>query len=165
MDRGPVGDPRRPSALGWGGWKQEPLQGALIQGLWQGPRPAGGLGPTDVLGDGWPAHAEAASDLAVAEPARPFETSHFSDLTHGEPLRRHLLLPPRLSKAQDTDGDASVAAGSKTLCGGGRLPVESVAALLWNQWQLSCGTGGSFGVESVAGFTWNRWQLWRGIRR
>src|SRR5437870_13705235 len=39
-----------------------------------------------------------------------------------------------------------------------------MAGLLWNQWQLSCGTGGSFAVESVAGFTWNRWQLWRGIR-
>jgi hypothetical protein len=24
-----------------------------------------------------------------------------------------------------------------------------VAGLLWNQWQLSCGTGGSFGVEYV----------------
>ena len=74
MDRGPVGYQRRPSALGWGGWKQEPLQGPLIQGLRQGPRQAGGLGPTDVLGDGRPAHAEAASDLAVAEPAPPFET-------------------------------------------------------------------------------------------
>jgi hypothetical protein len=39
-----------------------------------------------------------------------------------------------------------------------------MAGLLWNQWQLSCGTGGSFAVESVAGFTWNQWQLWRGIR-
>jgi hypothetical protein len=43
--------------------------------------------------------------------------------------------------------------------------MESVAAVLWNQWQLSGGTGGSFGVESVAGFTWNRWQLSRGIRK
>ena len=42
--------------------------------------------------------------------------------------------------------------------------MESVAALPWNQWQRSCGTGGSFAVESVAGFTWNRWQFWRGIR-
>src|SRR5215831_13313671 len=47
---------------------------------------------------------------------------------------------------------------------GGSLPMESVAGLLWNQWQLSCGTDGSFAVESVAGFTWNQWQLCRGIR-
>jgi hypothetical protein len=38
-----------------------------------------------------------------------------------------------------------------------------VAGLLWNQWQLSCGTGGSFAVESVAGFAWNRWQDSPGI--
>jgi hypothetical protein len=30
---------------------------------------------------------------------------------------------------------------------GGRLVLESVAALLWNQWQDSPGIGGSFGVE------------------
>jgi len=47
------------------------------------------------------------------------------------------------------------------LCRGisGRLPVESVAALPWNQWQLSCGTGGSFRVESVAGLAWNTQQV------
>jgi hypothetical protein len=39
-----------------------------------------------------------------------------------------------------------------------------VAALPWNQRQLSSGIGGSFAVESVAGFPWNRWQFWRGIR-
>src|SRR6516164_7295688 len=54
--------------------------------------------------------------------------------------------------------------GYRHPCRGGSLPMESVAALLWNQWQLSCGTDGSFAVESVAGFTWNQWQLCRGIR-
>ena len=37
------------------------------------------------------------------------------------------------STAQETDGDASVAVGSKTLCGGGRLLVASGAAVLWHQ--------------------------------
>jgi hypothetical protein len=47
---------------------------------------------------------------------------------------------------------------------GGRLVMESVAAFARNRWQLSRGIGGSLRVESVAGFTWNRWQLSRGIR-
>ncbi|MGE3540211.1 MAG: hypothetical protein AB7N91_22580, partial [Candidatus Tectimicrobiota bacterium] len=46
----------------------------------------------------------------------------------------------------------------------GRIHLERAAALPWNQWQRSGGTGGSFAVESVAGFTWNRWQLCHGIR-
>ena len=82
------------------------------------------------------------------------------------------VLPLGLRKAQDTEGFARRRISSKPcvgwqLCRGisGRLPVESVAGLLWNQWQLWRGTGGSFAVESVAGFTWNRWQLWRGIRK
>src|SRR5215207_3728085 len=47
---------------------------------------------------------------------------------------------------------------------GGRLAMESVAALSWTGWQLCYGIGGSFAVESVAAFAWNRWQLCRGIR-
>src|SRR5262249_46846487 len=42
--------------------------------------------------------------------------------------------------------------------------MESVAALPWNQWQLSCGIGGRLAMESVAAFVWNRWHLCRGIR-
>src|SRR5437762_10240805 len=40
---------------------------------------------------------------------------------------------------------------------------DGVAALPWNQRQLSPGIGGSFAMESVAAFVWNRWQLCRGI--
>jgi hypothetical protein len=69
-----------------------------------------------------------------------------------------------LRKAQDTDGYVSVAVGSKTLVGGGRLPVESVAAFAWNRRQLCHGISGNFRVESVAALLWNQWQLWRGIR-
>jgi transposase len=43
--------------------------------------------------------------------------------------------------------------------------VESVAGLLWNQWQLSCGTGGSFAVESVAALAWNTQRPKRGRKR
>ena len=41
---------------------------------------------------------------------------------------------------------------------GGSLPVESVAALPWNQWQLCRGISGSFRVEWVAALPWNQWQ-------
>ena len=37
MDRGPVGDQTCPRGRGWGGWKQEPLEGGIIQGFRQGP--------------------------------------------------------------------------------------------------------------------------------
>ena len=46
---------------------------------------------------------------------------------------------------------------------GGSLPMESVAALLWNQRQPSHGIGGRLAMESVAAFVWNRWQLCCGI--
>ena len=46
---------------------------------------------------------------------------------------------------------------------GGSLPMESVAALPWNQRQLSPGIGGRLVMESVAAFVWNGWQLCRGI--
>ena len=42
-------------------------------------------------------------------------------------------------------------------------PTGGVAALPWNQRQLSPGIGGRFTMESVAAFVWNRWQLCRGI--
>jgi hypothetical protein len=38
-----------------------------------------------------------------------------------------------------------------------------VAALPWNQRQLSPGIGGRLAMESVAAFVWNGWQLCRGI--
>jgi len=38
-----------------------------------------------------------------------------------------------------------------------------MAALPWNQWQLSPGIGGRLTLESVAAFVWNGWQLYRGI--
>src|SRR5215472_12684212 len=44
-------------------------------------------------------------------------------------------------------------------------PCGGVAALPWNQWQLSPGMGGRLAMESMAALAWNRWQLWRGIRR
>jgi hypothetical protein len=68
-----------------------------------------------------------------------------------------------LRKAQDTDGYVSVAVGSKTPSEGGRLPVESVAAFTWNQWQLCHGISGNFRVESVATLPWNQWQDCSGI--
>jgi hypothetical protein len=37
MARGPVGDQTCPRGRGWGGWKQEPLEGGIIQGCRQGP--------------------------------------------------------------------------------------------------------------------------------
>src|SRR6266478_4350418 len=46
---------------------------------------------------------------------------------------------------------------------GGSLPMDGVAALPWNQRQLSPGIGGRLAMESVAAFVWNRWQLCRGI--
>jgi transposase InsO family protein len=46
---------------------------------------------------------------------------------------------------------------------GGRIRVESVAALLWNGRQLSSGISGRIRVESVAGLLWNQWQDSRGI--
>ena len=33
--------------------------------------------------------------------------------------------------------------------------ASGVAALPWNQWQLSCGMGGRLPVESVANLEWN----------
>ena len=41
------------------------------------------------------------------------------------------------------------------LSGSGRLAVESMAGLAWNQWQLSRGIGGRLAMESVAGLAWN----------
>ena len=52
-------------------------------------------------------------------------------------------------------GFPSVARGAATTAG--------VAALPWNQRQLSPGIGGSLAMESVAAFVWNGWQLCRGI--
>src|SRR5262245_66555285 len=45
----------------------------------------------------------------------------------------------------------------------GKFAVESVAALPWNERQLSHGISGNFRMESVATFAWNRWQLSHGI--
>src|SRR5215471_9354813 len=42
-------------------------------------------------------------------------------------------------------------------------PCGGVAALPWNQWQLSPGMGGRLAMESMAALAWNRWQLCRGI--
>jgi hypothetical protein len=64
---------------------------------------------------------------------------------------------------QQTDGDGSVAVGSKLLAEGGRLPVASVAAFAWHQWQLCHGMSGNFRVELVAALAWHRWQASRGI--
>jgi hypothetical protein len=46
---------------------------------------------------------------------------------------------------------------------GGSLPMESAAALPWNQRQLCRGISGSFRVERVAALAWNQWQDSRGI--
>src|SRR5262245_43325591 len=46
---------------------------------------------------------------------------------------------------------------------GGRLPMESMAALPWNQRQASHGIGGRLAMESLAAFVWNGWQPCRGI--
>jgi hypothetical protein len=121
------------------------------------------LGTTDILGDGRLTYAEAVRDLPVAEPPSPCETQPFFALTHGAPLCRPLRLPPWLRKAQDTAGYVSVAVGSKTLGGGSRLAVESVAAFAWNRRQRCHGISGNFRVESVAGLPWNRWQACSGI--
>src|SRR6266481_7267392 len=74
-----------------------------------------------------------------------------------------ILLPPSVRKAQDTDGFAQRRSGCRTHRRGGRLAMESVAALPWNQRQLSPGIGGRLTMESVAAFVWNGWQLCRGI--
>jgi hypothetical protein len=68
-----------------------------------------------------------------------------------------------LRKAQDTDGYVSVAVGSKTLVGGGRLPVASVAACAWHRRQLCRGISGNFRVASVAAVPWHQWQDCYGI--
>src|SRR5262249_14247035 len=46
---------------------------------------------------------------------------------------------------------------------GGRLAMELMAALAWNRWQACYGINGSFGVEQVAALPWNRWQDSPGI--
>jgi hypothetical protein len=56
-----------------------------------------------------------------------------------------------------------VAGGAEALRLGGNFAVESVAALPWNQWQLSCGISGNFHVELVAILSWNGWQFCCGI--
>src|SRR5262249_22786797 len=42
-------------------------------------------------------------------------------------------------------------------------PCGGVAALPWNQWQLSPGMSGRLGLRTMAALAWNRWQLCRGI--
>ena len=56
-----------------------------------------------------------------------------------------------------------VAVGSKLLPWGGSFRLESMAALPWNDWQLSCGISGKLRLESVAAFVWNAWQVCPGI--
>jgi len=41
--------------------------------------------------------------------------------------------------------------------------MESVAAFVWNGWQLCRGISGSFRVERVAALPWNQWQGSPGI--
>jgi hypothetical protein len=66
-------------------------------------------------------------------------------------------------KVQDTAGFAQRRYGLSIPDGGGRLPLESVAAFAWNGGQACHGISGSFCVERVAGSTWNQWQVSPGI--
>jgi len=59
-------------------------------------------------------------------------------------------------KAQDTDRVSPASYGVP-------FSRQGVAALPWNQRQLSPGIGGRLVMESVAAFVWNGWQLCRGI--
>jgi hypothetical protein len=55
-------------------WKQELLQGLVIESVGQRPRQAGWLGSAQVLGHGGPTDAHTLGNLALAETLAPFET-------------------------------------------------------------------------------------------
>ena len=67
---------------GWGGRKQPLLQRSRIEPIGQGPGEARHLGTLHVRCDGGSAEAQTPGNLPITESDRPFETSHFVDLTH-----------------------------------------------------------------------------------
>ena len=75
----------------WRGWEQRLLQASLTQIFRQWPAQTG-LGQTQkILAHSGAANAAGRRNLSVAQSLLPFQAKDFFDLTHGQPLRRHLI--------------------------------------------------------------------------
>jgi hypothetical protein len=172
VDMAPIGNrPGLDAGMRYGRIEQS-LQGAVAQPLGQGPAQPHLLRSQADARNRGPAAAHHSRDLPVRQPLGP-ESKHFSDLSHGQPFRRHSSSWFRGNTRGTNDGQkkrlSSVSfayrvAEDPIILKGGPHALERAARITRNRWPTSVGMGGPHRLEQVARFPWKEWPSSSGIR-